>query len=360
MRGNRRNLATLRYTWQMIETLEFPRLTWEAITLQLRNPFRISYGVSETRQAFWLRLAHDAGWGEGTIPSYYGISDEAMTAVWQAAAHSSLPFPDDPADIPAWVGEDGPAPARAALDLALHDRIGKLRERPLYQLLDLPRPQPMPTSFTISLDEPEKMAAMARQMAHCPIIKVKLGGPDDEACIAAVRAARPDARLRIDANAGWTAEEAVRHIAALARYNLELIEQPTAKEDIEGMGYVQAHTAIPVVADESVQTLANVESLAAAGVQAINLKLMKVGGLGPGLRLLRRAKELGLQVMLGCMVETSLGTTAMAHLAGLAEWLDLDAPLLIANDPFDGVGYNGNMNLHVPSRSGIGVVGRGR
>lgn len=342
----------------MNDTREFPRLTWEAITLQLRNPFRISYGVSETRQAFWLRLAHDVGWGEGTIPPYYGIPDEALTAVWQAAAESALPFPDDPADIPAWVGEDGPAPARCALDLALHDRIGKVRGRPLYQLLDLPRPQPLPTSFTIGLGEPEKMAAMARQIAHCPIIKVKLGGPDDEACIAAIRAARPDARLRVDANAGWSAAEAVRHVAALARYDLELIEQPTAKDDIEGMGYVQAHTRVPVVADESVQTLANVEALAAAGVQAINLKLMKVGGLAPGLQLLRRARELGLRVMLGCMVETSLGTTAMAHLAGLAEWLDLDAPLLIANDPFDGVGYNQNMDLHVPSRPGIGAVRR--
>ncbi|MCA9969353.1 MAG: dipeptide epimerase [Anaerolineales bacterium] len=342
----------------MSEIVEFPRLTWEAITLKLRNPFRISYGVSETRQAFWLRLTGDAGWGEGTIPSYYGIPDEALTAVWRTAAQSSIPFPDDVAGIAAWVGEAGPAPARAALDLALHDRIGRRRGRPLYELLGLPRPQPMPTSFTISLDEPEKMAAMARQIAHCPVIKVKLGGPDDEACIAAVRAARPDARLRIDANAGWQPEEAVRHVAALERYDLELIEQPTAKEDIEGMGYVQAHTRIPVVADESVQTLANVEALAAAGVQAINLKLMKVGGLVPGLRLLRRATELGLRVMLGCMVETSLGTTAMAHLSGLADWLDLDAPLLIANDPFDGVGYNQTMNLHVPTRPGIGVVRR--
>lgn len=342
----------------MNDTFIFPRLTWEAITLQLRNPFRIAYGVSETRQAFWLRLANDEGWGEGTIPSYYGISDEAMTAVWQAAAHSSIPFPDDPADIPAWVGDEGPAPARAALDLALHDRIGRRQGVPLYQLLGLPRPEPLPTSFTISLDTPEKMAVMARQVGSYPVIKVKLGGDDDVACIAAIRAARPDARLRVDANAGWSAEEAVRYVAALEPFNLELIEQPTAKEDIEGMGYVQAHTRVPVVADESVQTLANVEALAAAGVQGINLKLMKVGGLAMGMRLLRRARELGLRVMLGCMVETSLGTTAMAHLSGLAEWVDLDAPLLIANDPFDGVRYNQAIDIDVPSRPGIGVVRR--
>lgn len=336
-----------------------PRLTWEAITLHLRNPFRISYGVSETRQAFWLRLAGDEGWGEGTIPAYYGISDAALTAVWQTAAHSPTPFPNDPAAILAWVGEGGPAPARCALDLALHDRIGRNRRQPLYRLLDLPHPRLLPTSFTLSLDAPEKMAEMARQIPHHPILKIKLGGPDDVACLAAIRAARPDARLRLDANAAWTPEEAVRHIAAMEPFDLELIEQPTAQADIEGMGYVQAHTRVPVVADESVQTLADVEALAAAGVAAINLKLMKVGGLAPGLRLLRRARELGLRVMLGCMIETSLGVTAMTHLSGLADWLDLDAPLLIANDPFDGVRYNQFAELETPDRPGIGVRRRG-
>ncbi len=331
------------------------RLTWQSITLQLRIPFRIAYGVSETRQAFWLRLAEDAGWGEGTIPSYYHISDAEMIAYWETAAARTEPFPDEPADIPAWVGEAGPAPARCALDLALHDRIGRLQGRPLYQLLGLPRPPELLTSFTLSLDTPVIMAQQAAQAADFPVLKLKLGGEDDVACVAAVRAARPDARLRVDANAAWSPEEAVRRVAALLPYGLELVEQPTAKEDIEGMGYVQARINVPVVADESVQTLADVERLAAAGVQGINLKLMKVGGLTPGLQMLRRARQLGLRVMLGCMVETSLGTTAMAHLAGLADWLDLDAPLLIGNDPFVGVTFDRNGRMAVPDLPGIGV-----
>ncbi len=333
----------------------FPRLTWEAITLQLRDPFRISYGVSETRQAFWLRLAEDEGWGEGTIPSYYGIRDEAITAVWQQAARRADPFPDDPADIPAWIGPDGPAPARCALDLALHDRIGRQRGLPLHQLLHLPAPKPLVTSFTLSIDTPEKVAEKARQMKRYPVLKVKLGSADDIASIAAIREVRPDAKIRVDANAAWSPEEAVRRIHAFAPYDLEMIEQPTAKADIQGMGYVQARVDLPIVADESVQTLADVEALAAAGVQGINLKLMKVGGLAPGLRILQRAQALGLRIMLGCMVETSLGATAMAHLSGFADWLDLDAPLLIANDPFKGLQYNNEMRLHLPSRPGIGV-----
>ena len=330
-------------------------LRWEKIVLKLRNPFRLSYGVSETRQAFWLRLPGDEGWGEGTIPPYYGVVDDAMEAVWRAAAESGRELPHDPAEIEAWVGAQGPAPARCALDLALYDRIARQLGLPLYKLLGLPKPAPMPTSFTIAIDTPEAMARMAAENRHMPIIKVKLGSDDDESRLKAIRAARPDAKLRVDANAGWSLEEAIRQVQALESYGLEMIEQPLPKDQIEAMGEVQKHTRLPLVADESVQTLQDVERLAAAGVRGINLKLMKVGGLTPGLRMLKRARELGLQVMLGCMVETSLGTTAMAHLAGLADWLDLDAPLLVSNDPFDGVTYSPTLDLSIPDRPGIGV-----
>ncbi len=330
-------------------------LRWEKIILRLRNPFRLSYGVSETRQAFWLRLPGDEGWGEGTIPPYYGVVDDAMEAVWRAAAESGRELPDDPTEIEAWVGGQGPAPARCALDLALYDRIARRHGLPLYELLGLPKPAPMPTSFTIAIDTPEAMARMAAENRHMPIIKVKLGSDDDESRLKAIRAARPDARLRVDANAGWSLQEAIHQVQALESYDLEMIEQPLPKDQIEAMGEVQTHTHLPLVADESVQTLQDVERLAAAGVRGINLKLMKVGGLTLGLRILKRARELGLQVMLGCMVETSLGTTAMAHLAGLADWLDLDAPLLVSNDPFDGVTYSPTLDLSIPDRPGIGV-----
>lgn len=332
------------------------RLNWQAIDLHLRNPFRIAHGVSETRQAFWLRLAGDTGWGEGTIPPYYRVDATAMTGFWAENARRQDPFPDDPAEIPRWVGQTGPAPARSALDLALYDRIGRQQGRPLWNLLGLPRPSVMPTAFTIAIDTPAEMARLARQMASYPIIKVKLGSEDDTIRLAAIREARPDAQLYIDANSAWTAEEAVRQIEALAPYQVALVEQPVARDDFAGMGFVQARVDVPVVADESVQSLADVERLAEAGVQAINIKLMKVGGLSAGLEVLHRARTLGLQIMLGCMIETSLGVTAMAHLSGLADWLDLDAPLLIANDPFDGLHYDDRANILVSDRPGIGVV----
>ena len=333
-----------------------PRLSWEKLVLKLHNPFRVSYGASETRDAFWLRLAEDAGWGEGTIPPYYGVADDDIVSFWQQASHRRDPFPEAPAAIAAWVGQHGPAPARAGLDLALHDRLGRLHGEPLYKLLDLPEPQVLPTSFTIGIDAPEAMAKMASEIPDYPVIKIKLGSDEqDVARVAAIRAARPDVRLRVDANAAWSAEEAVAKVHALLPYDLELVEQPVARNDIEGMGFVQAHCHVPVIADESVQTLADVEALAAAGVQGVNLKLMKLGGLAPTMRVVRRARALGLRIMLGCMVETSLGTTAMAHLAGVAEWLDLDAPLLVANDPFSGVHYDARAGVHLPTAPGIGV-----
>ena len=326
------------------------------LTLKLRNPFRLSYGVSEERQAYWIRLQDDSGWGEGTIPPYYRVDASAMTDYWAQTAANPADLPDDPADFAAYVGSAGPAPARCAVDLALYDRLGKRLGQPLYRLLGLPQPQPQPTSFTNAIDTPEAMAHMAQQIASYPIIKIKLGSDDDRARLAAIRAARPDARLRVDANAGWSRAEAQTRLEELLPFDLEMIEQPLAKEDIEGMGLLQATCPIPIVADESVQTLEDVERLARAGVHGINLKLMKIGGLTPALVLLRRAQELGLRIMLGCMIETSIGTTAMAHLAGTAEWLDLDAPMLISNDPFDGVQFDPQATLSVPERAGIGAI----
>jgi L-alanine-DL-glutamate epimerase-like enolase superfamily enzyme len=335
-----------------------PCLRWERITLHLRNPFRLSYGVSEQRDAFWIRLTDDAGWGEGTIPPYYRVDASAMMECWERAARQNLPFPEEFDEIPHWLPE-GPAPARSALELALADRIGKRLRLPLYQLLNLPRPGALTTSFTIAIDTPDAMAKMASEIQNYSVIKLKLGSDDDESRVRAVREARPDAKLRVDANAGWSLDEAIAHLRWLERYNLELIEQPLAKDQHRGLGELQKRTQIPVVADESVQTMEDIEALASAGVRGINLKLMKVGGLTNGLRILKRSRELGMQVMLGCMIETSIGTTAMAHLAGLADWIDLDAPLLISNDPFDGIHYDEHATISLPDRPGIGVTRKG-
>jgi len=334
-----------------------PHFSLQKLTLELRNPFRLSYGVSDTREAYWLRLEDDAGWGEGTIPPYYRVNDADMHAAWARLAAQNRPLPDAVEDIPGWVGSEGPAVARCAVDLALHDRIGKLRGEPLYRLLGLPEPRPLHTSFTVGGD-PETAAHEASEARRFAIIKIKLGRGTDAETVTAVRAARPDARLFVDANAGLTLEHTLELLPVLEQNGVELVEQPLAKEEIAGLGQVQAATHLPVVADESLQTADDLERLAAAGVRGVNLKLMKLGGLAAALRIARRARELGLGIMLGSMIETSIGATAMAHLAGLADWLDLDSPVLISNDPFVGIAYSNDGRVTTPNLPGIGATAR--
>jgi len=335
------------------------RLTWTELILNLKSPFTVSYGSSDTRTAYWIRLEEDSGWGEGTIPFYYGIDFKDMTDFWDRCALREDPFPETINAIHPWIGDDAPAPAIAALDIAFHDRIGKKTGKAIYELYDLPAPHPMTTSYTISIDTPENMAQMALRINRYPLIKIKLGSPGqedlDEARIAAIRTVRPDAKLRLDANAGWKTDDAVKLVKRLEKYNIELIEQPTAKFDILGMGHVQAETPIPIVADESLQTLDDIEKLHRAGIQGINIKLMKCGGIAPAVKMIQKARSYGMKIMLGCMVETSIGVGAMASLIGLADWIDLDTPLLISNDPFSGLTYTEDATLIPPAGPGLGL-----
>lgn len=331
------------------------RFVWEKIALALKNPFRIAYGERSICHVYWIRLAEDSGWGEGTIAPYAGSSERDMLACWANAARSDAHFPVSIHQIHGWIGEEGSTAARCALELALLDRIGRIEGKPLYQILDVPEPEPLYTSFTIALDTPQRMAEIAREQKACPILKVKLGGKDDEDCIAAIREVRPDAKIRVDVNAAWDLPKAIRMARQLAVYNLELIEQPLAREQITEMGILQSTTRIPIVADESVCTLEDAHALGLAGVAGINLKLMKTGGILPALQMIQVAQEYNMRIMLGCMLETSLGVTAMAHLSGLAEWIDLDSPLLVKNDPFDGIKYNKHLKITLSNQPGIGI-----
>jgi L-alanine-DL-glutamate epimerase-like enolase superfamily enzyme len=331
------------------------RFVWEKITLELKNPNRIAYGKSSKFLIYWIRLAGDNGWGEAAIPSDGGNSDKEMLVFWANAARSHVHFPVSIHQVQGWMGEGGPAPARCALELALLDRIGRIEGKPLYQVLDLPEPEPLPTSFTIALDTPQKMAEIARNEKAYPILKLKLGGEDDEDCIAAIREVRPDAKLRVDVNAAWDLPKAIKMVRQLSVYNLELIEQPLGRDQITEMGILQSTTHIPIVADESVQNIEDVHALGLAGVAGINLKLMKTGGILPALEMIRIARDYNMRIMLGCVIETSLGVTAMAHLSGLAEWIDLDAPLLIKNDPFTGLNYDRHLKIKLSHQPGIGV-----
>lgn len=215
------------------------------------------------------------------------------------------------------------------------------------------------TSFTISMDLPEIMAQRAKESSF-PIIKVKLGSPDDEAIVAAIRKATP-AKLRLDANAGWSREKALEIIPRLVDYDIEFIEQPLPADDLDGLRWLhgklkEQKIVMPIFADESVKTAHDVASLAGA-VDGVVVKLMKSTGIREAVRCIHTARSLDMQVMMGCMVETSVGVTAAAHLGSLCDYIDLDGPMLINNDPYDGVSYQG-ANLSVPDRPGLGILRR--
>jgi L-alanine-DL-glutamate epimerase-like enolase superfamily enzyme len=246
----------------------------------------------------------------------------------------------------------GSAAARAAVDMALHDLWGKRLGQPLYRLLGLDPTTIPPTSFTIAMDAPAEMARRAKE-SGLPVIKIKVGGAEDEAMVRSIREAT-DARLRVDANGGWTREQAVAMIPRLADYGVELVEQPLAAGDIEGLRWLRAlNLGVPILADEPIKTARDVIAHAGA-VDGVVIKLAKSGGIRPALQAMAAARALDMQIMIGCMVETSVAVTAAAHLAPLCDYVDLDGPLLIPNDPYRGVTYEG-AKLVLPGGAGLGI-----
>lgn len=329
------------------------KLTWEPLTLDLKTPFRIAHGTSHQRHNVLVRL--DEGVGEAPAVTYYGETQEVILAYL-----ASVPdLGSDPDDLDAVLRRlpPGSKAARAAIDVALHDLWGKRLGQPLYRLFGL-NPAELPlTSFTIAMDEPGEMARQAKASGY-PILKVKLGGGRDEEIVAAIRNAT-GATLRVDANAGWSREEAARLIPRLAEHGLELIEQPLAADDLEGLRWLRQRmrdegVKVPIVADESVHTSGDVARLAGA-VDGVVIKLMKTLGIREALRAIHTARALDMRVMLSCMVETSVGVTAAAHLAPLCDFVDLDGPLLIRNDPYQGLRYEG-ARIILPDGAGLGVA----
>jgi L-Ala-D/L-Glu epimerase len=324
-----------------------------AVRLALRNAFNLAHGSSDARTNLLVRI--EEGWGEVPVVPYYGRTPEELAGELRRAQPL---LGDDPARIEgilAAMESAGIAPAvRCGIDLALHDLAGKRAGIPLHRHFGLDPARIPPTSFTIAIDRPEAMAERARA-SGMPILKLKLGreGDADLVAVRAVRAAS-SARLRLDANGGWTREQAARLIPLLQPYDIELIEQPLARDDVEGLAWLRPRVQVPLFADESLQSERDLAALR-PGVDGIVVKLMKSGGLLGALRLIRAARALDLGIMLSCMIESSLGVTAAAHLAPLADFVDLDGPLLIANDPFRGIRYEGAV-IRLPSAPGIGAL----
>lgn len=329
------------------------RLEHRSIELRLRHTFQIAHGASDTRHNVLARIGD--GQGEAGPVAYHGESAEGVSAAleqWRPIVeHIS-----EPGAIHALLEQlHGSAAARAAVDIALHDGLGKWLGCSLADVLGLRNLPLPPTSYTIAITAPEELPARVAAAAGYPILKVKLGTQRDLQIVQAIREHAPAATIRVDANAGWNVEQALKIIPQLRELAVEFIEQPLAVADTHGWERLwTARLGVPIVADESVRSPAEIIRLAPY-VDGVNIKLMKTGGIAGALAAIHTARSCGLRVMLGCMIETSLGVTAAAHLAPLADWIDLDGPLLIANDPFAGVTFDG-ATMRLPDGPGLGVV----
>jgi L-alanine-DL-glutamate epimerase-like enolase superfamily enzyme len=329
------------------------QIGWQPLTLELIHPFRIAHGVSNTRENVLVRVG--AGVGEAAAVPYHGETRDGIVRYLESV--DLTPFRDPSELVSIMKGlPSGSAAARAAIDIALHDAWGQALNQPLYRLFGLDPTQVPPTSFTIPLAEPEQMAEQART-SEAPILKIKLGTDADEARLSAIRGAT-NTPLRVDANAGWTLERARQLLPLLAEHGVELVEQPLPVGDLDGLRALRELRSRPLIfADESIRTSSDI--LAHRGlVDGVVIKLAKSGGLHAAREQIALARSLGLEVMLGCMIESSIAVTAAAHLAPLAQYIDLDGPLLIRNDPFVGVEYDAG-RLRLSDRPGLGLLPRG-
>ncbi len=326
------------------------------LDLKLTTPFRISRGVQNTSPGVLVEVTHDdyTGYGEASPAEYYG---ESVETVFACTAMFAGNLGDDPFAI-----EDimqrldriirlNPS-AKAAVDMALYDIMGKMLNVPVYRLLGLNPTRTPRTSFTIGIDTPAQMAKKALLAKNYPILKIKVGTRHDLEILKAIREVS-SATIRVDANAGWTPKEAIRTINALAPYNIEFVEQPVIANDLAGLKLIRDNVPVPIIADESSVTYEDIPRIAGC-VDGINIKLMKCGGIRHALKMIHVARAHNLRIMLGCMIESSLAITAAAHLTPLVDYADLDGNLLIDNDPYKGVKVV-NGKLVLPDTPGLGV-----
>jgi len=325
--------------------------------LPFQYPFSISNGRTKTHQpalVVTLELGPFTGIGEAPAIVYYNITVEQMMAdleskktlvekfaltdperYWHYLHHL---FPNNPFLV-------------CALDIACWDLYGKMKSRPLYALWDTEWEHTAITDYTIGIDQIDQMVGKMKAKPW-PVYKIKLGTDEDIAIVKALRV-NTDARFRIDANAGWTTEEALEKIPQLAELGVEFIEQPLAKDNWEGMKVLFERSSLPLFADESCVSETDVEKCH-GHFHGINIKLTKCSGITPARRMITKARSLGMQVMMGSMNESTIGSSAIAHFLPQLDHADLDGPLLLSQDVAQGLTYDFG-TVRVSGKPGLGI-----
>jgi L-alanine-DL-glutamate epimerase-like enolase superfamily enzyme len=336
------------------------RLQAEILELKTRHPFIIARGTQDTYRTVHIRLTdHDGleGWGEAAPQRYYGETPETVLAALSLYATA---LPDDPLLLEDAESElatvlRGNSAARAGLSAALHDLAGKRLGHPVHRLFGLDARKCPQSTFTIGIDTPDRITMKVREADPYPILKVKLGTNDDVAILQAIRDGTSK-ELRVDANGGWTRKQAVRMLPVLEEYGVTVLEQPLPPDDLEGLAEVTRQARIPVIADESCLTAADIPGLVGK-VDGINIKLAKTGSLREALRMIALARAHHMVVMVGCMIESSIGITAAAQITPLVDLCDLDGAALLGRDPFVGASIESGQ-LRLPEGPGLGLSAR--
>lgn len=337
------------------------RLSWYPYELKLRHLFGVAGNSRTTTQGVQVRLEYEGitGYGEASMPPYLG---ESAASVQEFLSRVDLSPFRDPFEMEAILDyvdriAENNAAAKASIDIALHDLVGKLIGQPWYRIWGYSAEKTPATFYTIGIDTPEKVTEKTKEAPAFPILKVKLGRSpkEDKEMVTAIRSVTGRA-IAVDANQGWPEKTlALDMIEWLAEEGCVLVEQPMSKHRPDDIAWITARSPLPIMADESLQRLWDIPVL--SGVfSGINIKLMKCTGMREAKKMITAARTLGMKVMIGCMTETSCAISAAAHLSPAADWADLDGNLLIANDPFDGAGVSETGKLLLPDRPGIGAV----
>jgi L-alanine-DL-glutamate epimerase-like enolase superfamily enzyme len=333
------------------------KFRFKPYTLQLKNVFTIATSSRSTTPVMLTEIEYDGvvGYGEGSMPPYLGESHETATAFLSKVDLSRFDNPFNMEAILDYVDEIAPGnkAAKASVDIALHDLVGRIMGQPWFRIWGYPKDTTPNTSFTIGIDEPDVVRQKTREASEFKILKVKLGRENDHEMIETIRSVT-DVPLCVDVNQGWKDKnKALEEIEWLKERGIVFVEQPMPKEQIDDMAWLTENSPLPTIADEALQGVDDV--VKARGVYSgINIKLMKSKGMRQAHTMLEMAHAFGMKVMVGCMTETSCAISAASHLAPMCEWADLDGALLISNDVFEGMQVIDG-KVVVPERPGIGV-----
>jgi len=318
------------------------KLRYYPFELKFKHPFAIASGRREVTPVVYVELESDGfiGYGEAALPPYLSETQESVAAFLSKLDVEQFRTPIDYEKILEYVFSvsEKDFSAKAAFDIALHDLYGKVSATPCHHFFGLSKKDCPETTFTIGMDTPKIILQKIEEAKEFNFLKIKLGGPFDKLIIETIRSAT-DKPICIDANQGWTDKQfALDMIYYLKDQGAIFIEQPLEKNNIPDAQWLKEQSPLPIIADEAVQTFDDIIKIKDA-YHGVNIKLMKCGGMNKAFKMIKHAKQFDLKILIGCMSESSCGVSAAAQLAPLADWTDLDGPLLISNDPFKGITY---------------------